>query len=206
MQQVRSKQDQEQLIPEKVLESLKNGNQRFIENKRLQFNYLAQSQQSENAQHPEAFVLSCIDSRVPVEIIFDRGVGDLFVARVAGNIINDDVLGSMEYGCHVAGAKVIVVLGHQNCGAISAAIKKVELGNITELLKKIDVEKASISFNGAAEVDNSNFVSHVCESNVLNSINEIREGSSLLKTMEDKGEIIIRGGVYMINSGKIEWL
>ena len=158
-------------------------------------------------QYPEAFMLSCIDSRVPVEAVFDKGIGDVFVGRVAGNIIDEDILGSMEYACKVAGSKLIVVLGHEGCGAVKAAIDGEELGNITALLAHIQpaIEETQ-HVDGDRTSNNKAFVEAVIKENVRNSIDVIRAKSPLLKEMIDKGEIKIVGAYYSLQNGAVSFL
>jgi len=157
-------------------------------------------------QYPGAVVLSCMDSRVPVEDVFHRGIGDVFVIRVAGNIINKDILGSMEYGCKAAGAKVIVVLGHEYCGAIKSAIDDVKLGNITALLQKISPAINNLpNFKGERKASNPEFVAAVCDENVLLAINNIRKQSPILKQMEADKQIMIVGATYDMKTGKVDF-
>lgn len=150
--------------------------------------------------------MSCIDSRVPVEDVFDRGIGDLFVARIAGNFVNEDILGSMEYACKVSGSKLVVVLGHEHCGAIKAAIDDVKLGNITPMLGKIRPAVDMIEYKGDRTSKNDKFVYMACESNIYNTIAQIRKNSPILKEMEENGDIKIVGGIYNMSNGKVEWL
>lgn len=150
--------------------------------------------------------MSCIDSRVPVEDVFDRGIGDLFVARIAGNFVNEDILGSMEYACKVSGFKLVVVLGHEHCGAIKAAIDDVKLGNITPMLGKIRPAVDMIEYKGDRTSKNDKFVYMACESNIYNTIAQIRKNSPILKEMEENGDIKIVGGIYNMSNGKVEWL
>lgn len=201
-----TKEKQASLTPDKVVNSLKEGNNRFMENELHDRNYPSQVKLSNNGQFPKAVVLSCIDSRVPVEIVFDKGIGDLFVARVAGNIIDKSMLGSMEYACKVAGSKLVLVLGHEHCGAVKSAVKGVKLGNITDLLSKITPVVKSTEFKGEKSYKNKDFLHKVCENNVINSISEIRKQSPILKEMEDKGEIKIMGAVYDMDNGKVVFL
>jgi carbonic anhydrase len=177
------------------------GNQRFLV-KYDQDRYLhIQVCETSDGQFPYAVVLSCIDSRVPVELVFDQGVGDIFSARVAGNIINEDILGSIEYACGVAGSKAILVLGHTKCGAVTAACKGVELGNITALLSKVKPAIANIKQrDGEVEVE------EVTKSNVHQSIKEIRENSSILADLETEGKIKIVGAVYHVEDGRVSYL
>ena len=158
------------------------------------------------AQYPEAIVLSCVDSRVPVEYVFDKGIGDLFVARVAGNFVNEDILGSMEFACKVSGSKLILVMGHEHCGAVKAAIDNVKLGNITPMLQKIKPAVTNVAYTGERNSKNEEFVHQVSESNVKNTIEQIRLKSPILKEMEEKGEIKIVGALYDMDNGKVSWL
>ncbi len=200
-------EQQAKLTPQVVLDSLKKGNKEFVEDKLTIRNNTQRVRDAAMGQYPKAVVLSCLDSRVPVEDVFHRGIGDLFVARVAGNIVNEDILGSLEYACKVSGSKLVVVLGHEYCGAIKSAIKDVKLGNITPLLSKIKpaVDEAKKSFDGDKSVDNPEFVQAVCDHNVDLVIKEIRTKSPILKEMEDKGEIKIIGGVYDMETGKVDF-
>jgi carbonic anhydrase len=158
-------------------------------------------------QFPKAVILSCIDSRIPVEDVFDRGIGDLFVGRVAGNFVNTDLLGSMEFGCRVMGAKLILVLGHESCGAITSAIDDVKLGNITAMLANIKPAiEASQDFPGDKSSKNAEYVMYVLKNNVINTVKTIQEKSPILKEMEDKGEIKIVGAYYNINTGVVTFL
>ena len=159
------------------------------------------------AQYPKAVILSCLDSRVPVEDVFDKGIGDLFVARVAGNFVNEDILGSMEFGCKVSGAKVILVLGHESCGAIKAAIDNVKMGNITAMLTKIKPAVVkSQDFAGEKTSKNDAYIEYVAKNNIINTIATIRSKSPILKEMEDKGEIKIVGAYYDLKTGEVTFL
>jgi carbonic anhydrase len=200
-----TKEVQDTLTPMLVLEDFMEGNSRFITNKTHTADHKALITQTTNGQHPKAIVLSCIDSRVPVELIFDQTIGDVFVARVAGNFENVDILGSMEYSCKVAGSKLVFVLGHESCGAVKAACDHVELGNITAMLNNIQpaVKKSEGEISGEHNASNSAFVNKTIENNVLLTIERIREKSPILKEMEATGEIKIVGGVYHISSGKV---
>ena len=199
-------EDQAKLTPAMVIDSLKKGNQEFINDKLVIRNTSSRIKEAAAGQYPAAVILSCMDSRVPVEDVFHQGIGDVFVIRVAGNIINEDILGSMEYGCKVSGSRVIVVLGHESCGAIKSAISDVKLGNITALLQKIQpAVKSASSFQGNKSASNGAFVDTVCKRNILLSIDEIRKGSPILKEMEDKKEIAIVGAIYHIKTGKVEF-
>ena len=200
-------EEQAALTPEKILAALKAGNKRFMRNEITARDHSAQVRNSTKGQFPKAVILSCLDSRVPVEDVFDRGIGDIFVGRVAGNFVNEDLLGSMEFGCKVAGAKLILVMGHEHCGAVKAAIDDVELGNITAMLSKIKPAVELVSdFEGEKTSKNEAFVHAVCESNVKNTINQIRINSPILKEMEDNGEIKIVGAVYDLDDGEVTFL
>lgn len=203
---VLTKEQQEALTPAAVIKTLKEGNDRFMNNDLTARNHSEQVRKSTLAQYPKAIVLSCVDSRVPVEDVFDRGIGDLFVARVAGNFVNEDILGSMEFACKVSGSKLILVMGHEHCGAVKAAVDGVELGNITAMLEKITPAVKSVQYDGERASGNEEFVHMVCESNVQNTITQIRKQSPILKEMEDNGEIDIVGAVYDMDNGKVDWL
>ncbi|HMR39248.1 MAG TPA: carbonic anhydrase family protein [Ignavibacteria bacterium] len=204
---VMTKELQNASTPEQVLEVLKAGNVKFVKGDLTFTDYPKQIMQTSQGQFPTAVVLSCLDSRVPVEKVFDLGIGDIFVARVAGNIINPDILASMEYGCKVVGSKLIVVLGHTECGAVKAAIDDVKLGNITELLEKIKPSVDSLSkFEGDKTSKNKEYVTKVTDENVLVAIEEIRKNSPILKEMEEKGEIDIVGGLYDVSTGSVTFM
>ncbi len=200
------KEKQSKLSPENVLNDLLDGNKRFTENKMLERDYSSQIQKTSGGQWPQAVVLGCIDSRVPLETIFDQGVGDIFAARVAGNFENTDILGSMEYSCKVAGSKLVMVLGHEACGAVKAACDHVELGNITHLLSNIEPAVEATKTDGERSSKNDSFVAGVVENNVKMTLDRIREKSPILKEMEDNGEIKMVGGVYSISTGKVSLL
>lgn len=204
VEKILTAEEQAQLTPDAVIQSLKEGNQRFINNDLTARDHAEQVRKSTHGQFPKAVVLSCLDSRIPVEDVFDKGIGDIFVARVAGNFINEDILGSMEFGCKVAGSKIIMIMGHESCGAVKAAIDNVEMGNITSMLTKIKpaVEKSQ-DFEGNKTSKNSEFVSHVAANNVKLNIEAIRERSLILKEMEDNKEIKIIGAKYDMDSGLV---
>ncbi len=205
---VLTQEEQQQLTPDEVIEDLKAGNKDFVEDHLTIRNSTQRVREAALGQYPEAVILSCLDSRVPVEDVFHKAIGEVFVARVAGNIVNDDILGSLEYACKVSGSKVALVLGHEYCGAIKSSIDGVKLGNITTLLEKIDpaIEEAKKNFEGEMTAKNPAFVDEVCKFNVLNSIKVIRENSPILKEMEDKGEIKIVGAIYDIKTGEVKFL
>jgi len=203
-----TKDVQDGLTPNGVLNDLLDGNGRFVSGNANTSDTSALVQQTTTGQFPKAVILSCIDSRVPVEMVFDQTIGDVFVARVAGNFENTDILGSMEYSCKVAGSKLVLVLGHESCGAVKAACDEVELGNITALLDNImpAVRLSSEQVEGVSNSSNSVFVAKTVENNVRLTMDRIRERSPILKEMEDNGEIAIVGGVYMLSTGKVEML
>lgn len=205
--EVMTQELQQAKTPEKIIEVLKEGNAKFVKGDLTFTDYPKQIIKTSTGQFPSAVILSCLDSRVPVEKVFDLGVGDVFVARVAGNIINPDILASMEYGCKVVGSKVIVVLGHTECGAVKAAIDDVKLGNITELLEKIKPAVDSLSsFEGEKTSKNKKFVDEVTVENVDVAMENIRKNSPILKEMEEKGEIDIVGGMYDVNTGAVTFM
>ncbi|ARV09882.1 carbonic anhydrase [Winogradskyella sp. PC-19] len=201
-----TKDVQSALTPDSVLQDLLDGNNRFVNSNSQATDNKALVSQTTGGQYPKAVVLSCIDSRVPVETVLDQAIGDIFVARVAGNFENVDILGSLEYSCNVAGSKLILVLGHESCGAVKAACDGVELGNITEMLSKImpAVRKSAVEVEGEANSSNKAFVAKTVENNVKLTIERIRENSQILTEMEDNGEIKIVGGVYSLHTGRVE--
>ena len=203
-----NKEVQDNLSPNDVLNDLLEGNERFTSNQLAEVAHLDLVEQTITGQYPKAVVLSCIDSRVPVEQVFDQAIGDVFVARVAGNFENEDILGSLEYSCAVAGSKLVLVLGHESCGAVKAACDDVKLGNITHLLSNImpAVKKASKEVDGEKTSANSEFVAKTVENNVLLTIDRIRERSEILADLEDLGKIKIVGGVYSLKTGKVNML
>jgi len=199
-----TKEMQNEITPAKALDILKEGNHRFINNLKANRNLLQQANDTLEGQHPFAVILSCIDSRTSAELIFDQGLGDVFSVRIAGNIINEDILGSMEFGCKVAGSKIIVVLGHTKCGAVKGACDHVEMGNLTSLLSKLQPavydEKTVIEDRTSG---NTEFVEKVSEINVKRSVQAIKERSPILKEMLEKGEIAIVGGVHDLATGVV---
>jgi carbonic anhydrase len=200
-------EEQKALTPDTVIQMLKEGNKRFMKNDLTARDHSAMVRNAAPGQYPKAVVLSCLDSRIPVEDIFDKGIGDMFVARVAGNFVNEDILGSMEFGCKVSGSKLILVLGHESCGAIKAAIDNVKLGNITAMLTKISPAVAkSKDFAGDKTSKNNDFVEYVAKNNVLNTIETIKAKSPILKEMADKGEIKIIGAYYDLHTGEVIFL
>jgi len=198
---------QTEITSEDAINLLKKGNNRFLKNKFLNRDYKEQISNSSNGQHPFAIVLSCIDSRVPVEIIFDQGIGDLFSVRVAGNVVSKDVLGSVEYACKYAGVKLIVVLGHTSCGAVKGACDGLEDGNLTHLLKKIkpaiDTTKTETSEN--RDSSNIKFVNTVANNNLFQSMNDIRSQSAILKKMIESNKILMCSAMYSLETGTINF-
>ncbi len=203
-----TKELQNEMTPSNVLTDLLEGNNRFLNNDTSGIDNSSLIKQTTDGQFPKAVILSCIDSRVPVETIFDQAIGDVFVARVAGNFENTDILGSLEYSCKVAGSKLVLVLGHESCGAVKAACDGVELGNITALLGNIlpAVKQSADEVEGELNSSNKEFVAKTIENNVKLTIERIREKSPILKEMEDISEIKIVGGVYNLHTGKVEML
>lgn len=202
---VMTKEMQQRITPELTLQKLINGNKRFAEGKSSQHNYVQEVHQTAAGQYPMAMILSCVDSRTSSEIIFDQPLGNIFNARIAGNFVNTDILGSMEFACKAAGAKLIMVVGHSKCGAVKGACDHVELGNLTNVMNEIKpaVESAA-NVPGEQNSKNDAFVEQVAKQNVMLAIQEIREKSSILKEMEEKGEIDIVGGMYDLKTGRIE--
>lgn len=206
-EKVLTAEQQKALTPDAVIKSLTDGNKRYMKNDLTLRDHSALVRDGAQGQYPKAVVISCLDSRVPVGDVFDKGIGDLFVGRVAGNFVNEDLLGSLEYGCKVSGAKLILVLGHESCGAIKSAIDDVKMGNITAMLAKIKPAIAkSQDFKGDKTSKNPEFVEYVAKNNVLETIETIKIKSPILKEMLDKGEIKIIGGYYNIHSGEVIFL
>ncbi len=199
-----TKEMQNAITPTMALELLKEGNKRFVNNLKVNRNLLQQANETSDGQHPFAVILSCIDSRTSAELIFDQGLGDVFSVRIAGNIINEDILGSMEFGCKVAGSKIIVVLGHTKCGAVKGACDHIEMGNLTALLTKIrpavDDELTTTENRNST---NGDFVEKVATINVKRTVKSIMQRSTILKEMIEKGEIGIVGGTHDITTGQV---
>lgn len=199
-----NKEMQDAITPVMAINILKEGNKRFTNNLKANRNLLQQANETSDGQHPFAVILSCIDSRTSAELIFDQGLGDVFSVRIAGNIVNEDILGSMEFGCKVAGSKIIVVLGHSKCGAVKGACDHVEMGNLTALLSKIQPavhdEKTETENRSSS---NDEFVEKVATINVKRTVNAIMERSPILKEMIEKGEIGIVGGIHDITTGLV---
>ena len=204
-----TKETQDAMTPESALQALKEGNERFVNSKQASRDLLEQVNDTINGQFPFATILSCIDSRVSSELIFDQGVGDIFSARVAGNFVNEDILGSMEFACKLAGTKLVVVLGHTSCGAVKGACDDAKLGNLTALISKIKPAVEAVTEPTDAALRNSkniDFVNTVAVKNVELTIDNIRTQSPVLRDMEDNGEIKIIGGMYDINNGRVSFI
>jgi carbonic anhydrase len=199
-----NKESQNAITPLMAISLLKEGNSRFVNNLKINRNLLQQANETSDGQHPFAVILSCIDSRTSAELIFDQGLGDIFSIRIAGNILNEDILGSMEFGCKLAGAKIIVVLGHTKCGAIQGACDHVELGNITSLLTKIRPavnDETTVKENRNSK--NEEFVEKVSTINVKRTVKAVVERSPILKEMIEEGSIGIVGGIYDVTTGLV---
>ncbi len=184
---------------------LKDGNERFVSSTQFERDYTKQIKETAKKQYPFAVVLSCIDSRTPIEILFDQGIGDIFTIRIAGNIADDDILGSLEFACKVTGAKLILVLGHTNCGAIKGAIDDVKLGNLTGLLSKIKPAVDETKTDGARTSENYKFVDEVSKQNVMEAMKVVHAQSPILSEMLKNGEIKMEGGMYDLKTGKVEF-
>jgi carbonic anhydrase len=201
-----SKETQSSLTPDMALQILREGNQRFVNNLKANRNLLQQVNETSAGQFPFATILSCIDSRTSAELIFDQGLGDVFSIRIAGNILNEDILGSMEFATKVVGTKVIVVLGHTKCGAIVGACNHVELGNLTALLKKIEPAiQSEQTTNGKRDGSNPDFVKNVTENNVHLTIDRVRKESPIIAELEQQGQIKIVGGLYDVETGAVSF-
>lgn len=204
-----TKESQAALSPDGAIALLKEGNERFVKQTMASRDLIQQVKETTSGQYPFATILSCIDSRVSAELVFDQGVGDIFSARVAGNIVNEDLLGSMEFACKLAGTKVVVVLGHTACGAVKGACDDAKLGNLTLLLSRIqEAVQAIPEPTDPAERTSKNldFVNAVAEKNVMLTMDNIRNRSNVLRQMEEHGEIKIVGAMYDIADGKVHWM
>lgn len=201
-----SKEQRDGMTPDEILAGFKRGNAHFSEGLRKSRNHLKEQQATAKGQHPSAVVLSCIDSRAPAEVIMDLGIGDIFNARVAGNISNDDILGSMEFACKLSGAKVVLVMGHTACGAIKGAIDNAELGNLTGLLAKIKPAVKATTYQGDLSSKNGAYVDAVARTNVTLTIADIRKNSPVLAELESKGTIKIVGAMYDLETAALNFL
>ena len=208
VKEVMTAEAQQALTPAQVLADLKEGNRRFVEGRLTPRDYLAQASATVAGQFPKAILLSCVDSRVPPEIIFDQGIGDLFVARVAGNVEDVNLLGSIEFATKVAGAKLIVVLGHSACGAIKGAADGVEMANLTDLLDEFDEVLAEVraSNDGPGDSSDTEFIARVVEENVRETMDDLVSRSPILTELVESGEVGIAGGVYDLATGRGSWL
>jgi carbonic anhydrase len=199
-----TKEMQAQLNYAGAIELLKDGNKRFVNNLKINRNLLQQVNETSDGQHPFAFILSCIDSRTSAELIFDQGLGDIFSCRIAGNILNEDILGSMEFACKIAGSKIVVVLGHSKCGAIKGACDDVKLGNLTTLLKKITpAVEAEVSTKQNRNANNPEFVESVAELNVRQTLKQIPLQSPTIEQLVQSGEIALIGAMYCVETGVV---
>lgn len=204
--QAMTKDLQQKVTPDRALQMLKEGNRRFRSGELVQRNLPAMVKQTGSGQYPFASIVCCLDSRSGPELVFDQGIGDVFCARVAGNIVNEDILGSLEFGSKVAGSKLIVVLGHTSCGAVKGACDDVTLGNLTGLLTKIKPALATIPDDGQGRTSkNPHFVEQVAEANVKLTVRAIRDHSPILKEMEDHGDIRIVGAMLDVTTGEVTW-
>lgn len=207
VEDVLTKDEQAALTPIDVLNSLAAGNERFVGNDLTARDHSFQIRETVDSQFPKAIVLSCVDSRVPVEDVFDKGIGDIFVARIAGNFINNDILGSMEFATKVSGAKLILVMGHENCGAIHAAIDGAKLGHITKMLENLKpAVDLSTKSEGPRSSKNRLLVHEVSENNVRYALKKIKEDSKILRDMFENGEIDIKGAIYDMDTGVVNFL
>jgi carbonic anhydrase len=200
-----TKDMRDKLTPDQIIETMKEGNERFRSGKMSPHDYLAQKRATAAGQYPAAVILSCIDSRAPAEIILDARIGDTFNARIAGNIANDDLLGSLEFACAVAGAKVVLVMGHTACGAIKGAIDGAQLGNLTGLLNKIKPAVNATHYEGERTSKNGEFVDEVAKTNVRLTVAAIRERSDVLAGLEKDGKIKIVGSMYRLAGGSVDF-
>lgn len=200
------KEDRDKLTPAEVIELMKAGNDRFRKGVRVNRDFLREQRDRATGQYPAAVILSCIDSRAPAEIVLDLGIGDVFNSRVAGNVANADILGSLEFACQVAGAKVVLVMGHTACGAIKGAIDGVQLGNLTGLLAKIAPSVTATMFDGPRTSANDAFVDAVAATHVRLTIESMRRDSAILRELEAKGAVALVGAVYDIGTAAVTWL
>lgn len=201
-----TKEMQAQLSPAKALELLKEGNKRFVNNLKVNRNLLQQVNETAEGQYPFAFILSCIDSRTSAELIFDQGLGDIFSCRIAGNVLNQDILGSMEFACKIAGSKIIVVLGHTRCGAVKGACDDMQMGHLSTLLEKVkpavNAESTTTENRNSA---NSSFVENVAKLNVRHTLNQIPQQSPILAELIQHGKVVLIGAMYNVETGQVEF-
>src|SRR5258708_25944834 len=200
-----TKEQRDQMTPAQIIQAMKNGNKRFRRGERKERNYLREQKASAKGQYPAAVLLTCMDARAPAEVIMDLGIGDVFNCRVAGNVRKEDVLGSMEFACKLAGAKVVLVMGHTACGAIKGAIDNAELGNLTGLLAKIKPAIDATTYAGEHSAKNYAFVDAVARKNVEMTVAGIRQESSVLAELEAKGAVKMAGAMYNLETGAVEF-
>lgn len=203
---VQTKTSQAATTPQQALKSLQDGNARFAAGRSKNHNLVAQAEKTSTGQYPVAAVLGCIDSRASNELIFDQGIGDIFSARVAGNVLNDDLLGSLEFATVKAGAKAIVVVGHTRCGAVGGACSHAKLGHVTGLLDRIQPAVRKVSATSKAAKNSPAFEDEVAAENVRLVVSQIRAQSPLIKNLEREGKLVIAGGIYHLNTRKVEFL
>jgi len=201
-----TKEERDRMTPDQVIDELKKGNERFRAGRMMPHDYLGQQRSSAPGQFPAAVVLGCVDSRAPAEILFDTGIGETFNARIAGNVVNDDLLGSMEFACAVAGAKAAVVFGHTACGAVKGAIDDVEMGNLTGLLARIKPAITATKYDGEKSSKNAAYVDAVARTNVTVALDNVRRRSPILADLEKKGSIRVVGAMYDLVTGRVEFL
>jgi carbonic anhydrase len=201
-----TREERDRMTPGQVIAEMKKGNERFRAGRMVPRDYLAQQRATASGQFPAAVVLGCVDSRAPAEILFDVGIGDTFNARIAGNVVNDDLLGSMEFACAVAGARAVVVFGHTACGAVKGAIDDVEMGNLTGLLARIKPAISATTFDGEKSSKNSAYVDAVARTNVVVTLDNVRRRSPILAELEKKGSIHIAGAMYDLATGTVEFI
>jgi carbonic anhydrase len=201
-----TKDQRDKMTPDEVIQHMKAGNERFRSGKPLHRDLMREAKATAKGQYPAAIVFSCVDSRAPAELILDFGIGDIFSGRVAGNVADEDVLGSMEFACKVAGSKVVLVMGHTNCGAIKGVIDGVELGNLTALLSKIRPAVEATRYTGERSSKNYSFVDAVARENVVMTIANVRQRSPVLRDLESAGSIKIAGAMYNLETGAVEFL
>ena len=199
-----TKEMQDSIDPKLALKLLRDGNQRFVNNLKINRNLLQQVNETSESQHPFAVIISCMDSRTSAELVFDQGLGDIFSIRIAGNVINEDILGSAEFGCKVIGAKIIVVLGHTGCGAIKGAIQNVDLGHLHFITHKIQrcIPMLKNRFSGISE---NELCAHVTKENILMGVSDLKSRSSILEELSHRGEIRVVGALYDLSTGIVEF-
>jgi carbonic anhydrase len=201
-----TEEQRDKMTPDEIIQQMKAGNERFRSGKPQHRDLMSEAKATAKGQYPAAIVFSCVDSRAPAEMILDFGIGDIFSGRIAGNVAEEDVLGSMEFACKVAGSKVVLVMGHTNCGAIKGAIDKVQLGNLTVLLDRIRPAVEATHYTGERSSKNYAFVDAVARENVVMTIANVRQRSPVLRDLESSGSIKIAGSMYNLETGAVEFL